>query len=127
MCRILNDLQEIPQDWFDELERTNEPKDSELESIDFDLYQSECPELLGNMELELFFGKGRILLYAHEDMGAYWRLWKPLDRALVQMRRKVHKRYRTNLEKLRIEITWYNSLLNLLYNRIRGFRGIVER
>ena len=57
MSRVLKDVSDIPQDWFDELERTNEPKKSELQSIDFDLYQSDCPELLGNMELELFLGK----------------------------------------------------------------------
>lgn len=78
MSRILNDLQEIPQDWFDELERTNEPKESELESIDFDLYQSECPELLGNMELELFWGKDGfyyMLMKIREPIGDYGNHW----------------------------------------------------
>lgn len=78
MSKILDDLQEIPQDWFDELERTNEPKMSELESIDFDLYQSECPELIGNMELELFLGKDGfyyMLMKIQEPIGDYGSHW----------------------------------------------------
>lgn len=78
MSRILNDLQEIPQDWFNELSREDEPKKSELESIDFDLYQSECPELLGNMELELFLGKDGfyyMLMNIQEPIGDYGSHW----------------------------------------------------
>lgn len=78
MSRILNDLQEIPQDWFNELSREDEPKKSELESIDFDLYQSECPELLGNMELELFLCKNGfyyMLMKILEPIGDYGSHW----------------------------------------------------
>lgn len=78
MSRILNDLQEIPQDWFNELSREDEPKKSELESIDFDLYQSECPELLGNMQLELFLGKDGfyyMLMKMSQPIGDYGTTW----------------------------------------------------
>ncbi len=78
MNRVLEDVSDIPQDWFDELERINEPKMSELESIDFDLYQSECPELIGNMELELFLGKDGfyyMLMKIREPIGDYGSHW----------------------------------------------------
>jgi len=78
MSRILDDLQEIPQEWFDELDEANEPKKSELKSIDFDLYQSECPELIGNMELELFLGNDGfyyMLMKTRQPIGDYGSHW----------------------------------------------------
>ena len=96
MSRILNDLQEIPQDWFDELERVNEPKKSELESIDFDLYQSECPELLGNMELELFWGKDGfyyMLMKIRELIGDYGSHW-------IERWYKCEEKYISDIERI---------------------------
>lgn len=78
MSRILEDLQEIPQYWFDELPKDEHPNKSELESIDFDLYQSECPGLLGNMELELFVGGDGfyyMLMNIQEPIGDYGSHW----------------------------------------------------
>lgn len=78
MNRILEDLQEIPQDWFDELLKDEQPNKAELESIDFGLYQSQCPELLGNMELELFIGKDGfyyMLMNIEEPIGDYGSHW----------------------------------------------------
>ena len=96
MSRILNDLQEIPQDWFDELERTNEPKKSELQSIDFGLYQSDCPELLGNMELELFLGKDGfyyMLMRIREPIGDYGSHW-------IERWYKCEEKYISDIERI---------------------------
>lgn len=78
MSKILDDLQEIPQDWFWELSRDEEPNKKDLESIDIDLYQSECPELLGNMILELFYGKDGfyyMLMQIRQPIGDYGSHW----------------------------------------------------
>ncbi len=78
MSRILDNLQEIPQDWFYELERDEEPNKADLKSVDIDLYRSECPELLGNMILELFYGKDGfyyMLMQIREPIGDYGMHW----------------------------------------------------
>ena len=54
--KIFEDVREIPQDWFYELEEKDEPKISTLELIDYDFYESQC-ELLGNMGLNLYIGQ----------------------------------------------------------------------
>ena len=78
MSRILDDLQEIPQDWFNELSKVEYPNKDELQSVDIDLYQSEYPELLGNMILELFLGKDGfyyMLMQTREPIGDYGMHW----------------------------------------------------
>ena len=78
MSRVLEDVSDIPQDWFDELSREDEPNKSDLESIDIDLYQSECPGLIGNMILELFLGKDGfyyMLMQIREPIGDYGMHW----------------------------------------------------
>ncbi|MCM1295595.1 MAG: hypothetical protein NC311_08630 [Muribaculaceae bacterium] len=78
MSRRLDDLQEIPQDWFYELTKNEEPNESDLESVDIDLYQSECPGLIGNMILELFYGKDMfyyMLMQKREPIGDYGMHW----------------------------------------------------
>lgn len=78
MRKVLSDVsKEIPQDWFYELQHDEEPEKSELSSIDYDLYQSEC-YLLGNMMLDLFIGEDGFYymrMSVNEPIGDYGSHW----------------------------------------------------
>lgn len=70
--------QDIPQDWFYELEESDYPNRKDLESVKYDLYQSDCIELLGNMQLELFHGKDGfyyMLMKTSQPIGDYGTTW----------------------------------------------------
>ncbi len=96
MSRILDDLQEIPQDWFAELPKDEQPNKDKLQSVDIDLYQSECPGLLGNMVLELFLGEDGfyyMLMEISQPIGDY-------GTTLVDYWYKCEKQYISEIEKI---------------------------
>lgn len=96
MSRILDDLQEIPQDWFAELPKDEQPNKDKLQSVDIDLYQSECPGLLGNMVLELFLGEDGfyyMLMETSQPIGDYGTTW-------VDYWYKCEKQYISEIEKI---------------------------
>lgn len=69
------DLNIISQDWFDEI--GDEPK-IEKESIEYSLYESCCPELLGNMMLDLYKGCDKyyyMKMSFKEPIGDYGSHW----------------------------------------------------
>lgn len=95
MGNILNDLNEIPQDWFDEIYEKDAPKETELSSIDFDMYQAEC-ELLGNMILELYictdgyYYMKMNVLQPIGDYGSHWAVyWYKCEEQYIEEIKKI--------------------------------------
>lgn len=69
------DLRQIPEDWFEEI---GEKPKNELSSINFDLYESMCSELLGNMAMNLYSdndGNYFMKVQDQEPIGDYGHRW----------------------------------------------------
>ena len=71
------DLNIISQDWFTEISVNDEPN-LKKEEIEYSLYESCCPELLGNMNLTLYKGIDKyyyMRISIKEPIGDYGSHW----------------------------------------------------